>query len=87
MDNMDNKKYLVIKATRWNFKNSVSYSVVSEKSYDLKKACDVLLASETMLDEVLKDDTTFHLQEIKFVETDKPLILDQEVKGVDHELI
>ena len=95
---MDNKKYLVIKATKWNFQEFVQYTVVSDKAYELNKACDIIVASETMNE---NDSTTFHLQEISFTETDKvdPLVLtkDMEVdnelndflngKEVDHELI
>jgi len=81
---MDNKKYLVIKATKWNFKDFVQYTVVSDKAYPLNKACDILVASKTMNE---NDNTTFHLQEISFTETDKPLILDKEVEGADYELI
>jgi len=81
---MDNKKYLVIKATKWNFQKSVQYTVVSDKAYELNKACDIIVASETMNE---NKSTTFHLQEISFTETDKPLILDKEVEGADYELI
>ena len=81
---MDNKKYLVIKATKWNFQNSIQYTVVSDKAYPLNKACDIIVASETMNE---NESTTFNLQEINFVETDKPLILDKEVEGADYELI
>ena len=69
------KKYLVIKATKWNFQNSIQYTVVSDKAYPLNKACDIIVASETMNE---NDSTTFHLQEISFTETDKPLVLTEE---------
>jgi hypothetical protein len=79
---MDNNKYLVIKATKWNFQKFVSYSVVSDKAYPLNKACDILVASKTMNE---NDSTTFHLQEISFTETDKPLVLTKDME-VDNEL-
>jgi len=69
------KKYLVIKATKWNFQNSIQYTVVSDKAYPLNKACDIIVASETMNE---NESTTFHLQEISFTETDKPLVLTEE---------
>ena len=31
------KKYLVIKATKWNFQNSIQYTVVSDKANPLNK--------------------------------------------------
>ena len=77
------KQYLVIKATTWTSR-ATSYSVVSDKAYPLNKACDIIVASQTMNE---MQDTTFHLQEISFIETDKPLILDKEVEGADYELI
>ena len=77
------KKYLVIKATTWTSR-ATSYSVVSDKAYPLDKACNIIVASQTMNE---MEDTTFHLQEISFIETDKPLILDKEVEGADYELI
>jgi len=77
------KQYLVIKATTWTSR-ATSYSVVSDKAYPLNKACDIIVASQTMNE---MEDTTFHLQEISFIETDKPLILDKEVEGADYELI
>ena len=76
------KKYLVIKATKWNFQNSIQYTVVSDKAYPLNKACDIIVASETMNE---NKSTTFHLQEINFVETDKPLVLTKDME-VDNEL-
>ena len=79
---MDNK-YIVIKMTTWT-NRPTSYSVVSDKAYELNKACDIIVASETMNE---NESTTFHLQEKGFTETDKPLILDKEVKGADYELI
>ena len=84
MDNMDNKRYLVIKATKWAYR-STTYNVVSEKAYELKKACDIIIASETM-NEI--EETTFHLQEVSFVETDKvkPLVLTKEMEIVKNEL-
>jgi len=82
---MDNKKYLVIKATKWNFQKSIQYTVVSDKAYELNKACDIIVASQTMNE---NESTTFHLQEISFTETDKvdPLVLTKEME-IDHELI
>ena len=80
---MDNKKYLVIKATKWNFKDFGQYTVVSDKAYPLNKACDILVASKTMNE---NDNTTFHLQEISFTETDKPLVLTEEMEIVENEL-
>ena len=77
------KQYLVIKATTWTSR-ATTYSVVSDKAYPLNKACDIIVASQTMNE---MEDTTFHLQEISFIETDKPLILDKEVEGADYELI
>ena len=77
------KKYLVIKATTWTSR-ATSYSVVSDKAYPLDKACNIIVASQTMNE---MEDTTFHLQEISFIETDKPLILDKEVEVADYELI
>ena len=77
------KQYLVIKATTWTSR-ATTYSVVSDKAYPLNKACDIIVASQTMNE---MKDTTFHLQEISFIETDKPLILDKEVEGADYELI
>jgi hypothetical protein len=77
------KKYLVIKSTKWNFKNFVQYTVVSDKAYPLNKACDILVASKTMNE---NDNTTFHLQEISFTETDKPLVLTEEMEIVENEL-
>ena len=77
------KQYLVIKATTWTSR-ATSYSVVSDKAYPLDKACNIIVASQTMNE---MQDTTFHLQEISFIETDKPLILDKEVEGADYELI
>ena len=68
------KKYLVIKATTWTSR-ATSYSVVSDKAYPLDKACNIIVASQTMNE---MQDTTFHLQEISFIETDKPLILTEE---------
>jgi hypothetical protein len=96
---MDNK-YIVIKMTTWT-NRPTSYSVVSDKAYPLNKACDILVASETMNE---MHDTTFHLQEIGFTETDKPLVLTEDMeidlekhlhdkglavvgKDIDHELI
>lgn len=82
---MDNKKYLVIKATKWNFQKSIQYTVVSDKSYSLNKACDIIVASQTMNE---NESTTFHLQEINFVETDKvdPLVLTKDME-IENELI
>jgi len=77
------KQYLVIKATTWTSR-ATTYSVVSDKAYPLDKACNIIVASQTMNE---MQDTTFHLQEISFIETDKPLILDKEVEGADYELI
>ena len=77
------KKYLVIKSTKWNFKNFVQYTVVSDKAYPLNKACDILVVSKTMNE---NDNTTFHLQEISFTETDKPLVLTEEMEIVENEL-
>jgi hypothetical protein len=79
------KKYLVIKATKWNFQDFVQYTVVSDKAYPLNKACDIIVASETMNE---NESTTFNLQEINFVETDKvdPLVLTKDME-IDHELI
>ena len=77
------KQYLVIKATTWTSR-ATTYSVVSDKAYPLNKACDIIVASQTMNE---MEDTTFHLQEISFIETDKPLILDKEVEGAEYELI
>ena len=77
------KQYLVIKATTWTSR-ATTYSVVSDKAYPLDKACNIIVASQTMNE---MEDTTFHLQEISFIETDKPLILDKEVEGADYELI
>ena len=82
MDNMDNKRYLVIKATKWAYR-STTYNVVSDKAYPLNKACDIIVASETMNE---NESTTFHLQEISFTETDSPLILTKDME-IDHELI
>ena len=78
------KQYLVIKATTWTSR-ATSYSVVSDKAYPLNKACDIIVASQTMNE---MEDTTFHLQEISFIETDKvdPLVLTKEME-IDHELI
>jgi hypothetical protein len=80
---MDNKKYLVIKATKWNFQKSIQYTVVSDKAYELNKACDIIVASQTMNE---NESTTFHLQEISFTETDSPLILTKDMEA-DYELI
>jgi hypothetical protein len=79
------KKYLVIKATKWNFQNSIQYTVVSDKAYPLNKACDIIVASETMNE---NESTTFNLQEINFVETDKvdPLVLTKDME-IENELI
>ena len=78
------KKYLVIKATKWNFQDFVQYTVVSDKAYPLNKACDIIVASETMNE---NESTTFHLQEISFTETDKPLVLTEDMEVQDYELI
>jgi hypothetical protein len=80
------KKYLVIKATKWNFQDFVQYTVVSDKAYPLNKACDIIVASETMNE---NESTTFNLQEINFVETDKvdPLVLTKDMEVQDYELI
>ena len=77
------KKYLVIKATKWNFQDFVQYTVVSDKAYPLNKACDIIVASETMNE---NKSTTFHLQEISFTETDSRLILTKDME-IYHELI
>ena len=79
------KKYLVIKATKWNFQDFVQYTVVSDKAYPLNKACDIIVASQTMNE---NESTTFHLQEINFVETDKvdPLVLTKDME-IENELI
>ena len=75
------KKYLVIKATKWNFQKSIQYTVVSDKAYELNKACDIIVASQTMNE---NESTTFHLQEISFF--DSPLILTKDMEA-DYELI
>ena len=80
---MDNKKYLVIKSTTWTSR-ATSYSVVSDEAYELKQACDILVASQTMNE---MEDTTFHLQEIGFTETDKPLVLTKDMEVEEYELI
>ena len=82
MDNeLNNKKFFIIKKAKY-----IGYQIHDNKAFDLTTAVRKLLALDELKDD---EDTTYHLQEVKFdMVKEKPLKLteDMEVKTEQSEM-
>jgi hypothetical protein len=81
MDNeLNNKKFFIIKKAKY-----IGYQIHDNKAFDLTTAVRKLLALDELKDD---EDTTYHLQEVKFDMVKEPLKLtkDMEVKTEQSEM-
>ena len=81
MDNeLNNKKFFIIKKAKY-----IGYQIHDNKVFDLTTAVRKLLALDELKDD---EDTTYHLQEVKFDMVKEPLKLtkDMEVKEEQSEM-
>jgi len=81
MDNeLNNKKFFIIKKAKY-----IGYQIHDNKAFDLTTAVRKLLALDELKDD---EDTTYHLQEVKFDMVKQPLKLteDMEVKNEQSEM-
>jgi hypothetical protein len=81
MDNeLNNKKFFIIKKAKY-----IGYQIHDNKAFDLTTAVRKLLALDELKDD---EDTTYHLQEVKFDMVKEPLKLteDMEVKNEQSEM-
>ena len=81
MDNeLNEKKFFIIKKAKY-----IGYQIHDNKAFDLTTAVRKLLALDELKDD---EDTTYHLQEVKFDMVKEPLKLtkDMEVKNEQSEM-
>ena len=77
---LNNKKFFIIKKAKY-----IGYQIHDNKAFDLTTAVRKLLALDELKDD---EDTTYHLQEVKFDMVKEPLKLtkDMEVKTEQSEM-
>ena len=77
---LNNKKFFIIKKAKY-----IGYQIHDNKAFDLTTAVRKLLALDELKDD---EDTTYHLQEVKFDMVKEPLKLteDMEVKNEQSEM-
>ena len=77
---LNEKKFFIIKKAKY-----IGFQIYNNTSYDLTTAVKKLLALDELKDD---EDTTYHLQEVKFDMVKEPLKLtkDMEVKNEQSEM-
>ena len=72
IENLNEKQFFIIKKAKY-----IGYQIHDNKAFDLTTAVRKLLALDELKDD---EDTTYHLQEVKFDMVKEPLKLTEEME-------